>query len=462
MSVPSPPRRRQAGPWLAYAVLPLVALFVPAAIVLPGPLESNGWPGRLLVFVTAAVVVLTWLRRPGRGRLVSPAEAGCWVLALGVVIAFGAAYLRPLTSVEAAGTIRVALVLLPLLIVAIGIAALTGVGKIDLLLVCVVVGASASAFVAITQFVTPYDLAELIRPPGFIAREVGGMGDRGGFIRVKGSATHPIEFGVVSGAVAPIALHLALHARSAQGRQWAAMATGMLVLGLLLAVTRSGVVTVIIAMAVYAVRLTVRQRLNLVVLAVTALVLMRAAVPGLLGTLTGFFLGAGEDDSVTARTDDYPLIAALFAERPLLGRGLGTFLPEEYFLLDNQYLMSLVEGGVVLVAALAVFIVLALAGAHGAVRRARDAREASRAQAVTAAIASILAAGFFFDLFSFAQVTVLLFVLVGAAGALWRHGVEHGVRIPTPRERVRRGAGTPLPPVPAAEPRGPEPAPVAG
>lgn len=425
------------GPWLALSLLPLVTLLIPSALVLAGPLESNGWPARLLIFALAGAVVLGWLRRPNPGRRTSPAEAGCWILLLGVLVSFAAAQLRPLSGVEFSGSVRVALVMFPLIVVALGIASLADVVKTDMLLTYLLAGAAFSTFVALAQVVVQFDLAELIRPPGFLAREVGGMGDRGGFTRVKGSATHPIEFGVISGAMAPIGLHFARFGSTVHRRLLAQLVTGLLVMGLLLSVTRSAVLTLVVAMVVYAVNLSLRERLNLLVVALGALVLVRAMLPGLLGTITGFFLGAAEDDSVTARLDDYPLVDKYFAEAPWIGRGLGTFLPDEYALLDNQYLMSLVEGGIVLVAAIIAFFALTIASARGGVMRAASRTDASRAQAVAAAIASIAVSGLLFDLFSFAQVTVVLFLLVGIAGALWHHGCENGRAVPEPIQRFR-------------------------
>ena len=420
-----------------------MTLTVPSALVLAGPLESNGWPARLLVLALAAAIVLGWLRRPASGRRTSPAEAGCWILLLGVTVSFAAAQLRPLSGVEFAGSVRVALVMVPLAVVALGIASLGDTGKADMLLTYLLVGAVLSSLVALAQFVSPFDLAELVRPPGFVAREVGGMGDRGGFLRVKGTATHPIEFGVISAAMAPVALHFARFGATALLRHLAWLAGGVLGMGLLLSVTRSGVLTLAVAMLVYALCMSLRERLNLLVVALGALVLVRAMLPGLLGTITGFFLGAAEDDSVTARLDDYPVVDKFFAESPWIGRGLGTFLPDEYVLLDNQYLMSLVEGGLVLVAATIAFLVLALASARGGVMRATSRADASRAQAVAASVVAIAVSGLLFDLFSFGQVTVVLFLLVGVAGVLWHHGLENGRVIPDPLQRFRDARAQP-------------------
>jgi hypothetical protein len=58
------------------------------------------------------------------------------------------------------------------------------------------------------------------------------------------------------------------------------------------------------------------------------------------------------------------------------------------------------------------------------------------AQAVISAILSICISGLFFDLFSFAQVTIVLFLLVGVSGSLWHQAMENGRSIGSPVERI--------------------------
>lgn len=428
------------GPWVAIFALPVVALTVPAAVVLSGPLQSNGWPARLLVFWIAGAILLGWVvqRRSVPGW--SPPEVGCWILVAGLAASLAATGLRTLNDVEVAGALRVALVMFPLAVLALGIALTANRRRSDLLLIGLVVGASVSALMAIVQFVTPLDVAQLMRLPGTVVRDVGGMGTRGTFERVKGSATHPIEFAVISGAIVPVALHFGRYGATKLTRWLGFGAAAALLVSIPMSVSRSGVLAVLVALLAYAVVLSTRQRVAALVIGLAALALFRAAVPGLLGTVTGVFTNASTDTSVTARTEDYSVIAVFFAESPVLGRGLGTFLPEEYFFLDNQYLLSLVEGGLVLVVTVLVFFVLVLAGARGAVLRAGSAADASRAQAVFSAVLAIAVSGAFFDLFSFAQATVALFVLAGVTGALWRDSVAKGRGLPRPLERIRGGA----------------------
>lgn len=428
---------RRDGPWSALIALVLVSLTIPAALILQGPLESNGWPGRLIAFFVAGAVLLGWIARRKARTRTSPAEVGVWLLAGGLGASVAGAGLRNLTGDEAAGVMRASLVMFPLLIISLFIAANAGRRQVDTLLAVALIGATVSAGVAILQFATPFDLASVLRLPLTTARLLGGMGSRGGFFRVKGAAAHPIEFGVISAAVVPIGMHYFRFARTRANRLLAAAATALLLAAIPMSVSRSGILAVAIAVLVYGVVLSNRQRISVLVLGLAAVLLARAAVPGLLGTVRSFFVNASTDDSISGRTNDYALIAALFGQSPFVGRGLGTFRPEDYFFLDNQYLLSAVEGGVVLLLATILFFLLTIASARGAAMRAATASEASRAQAITAAVLAIGVSGAFFDLFSFAQVTVLTFVLAGLAGAVWRLSLETGSRIPTPLERVR-------------------------
>ncbi|WP_418606295.1 O-antigen ligase family protein [Georgenia sp. SUBG003] len=200
--------------------------------------------------------------------------------------------------------------------------------------------------------------------------------------------------------------------------------------------------------------LSVRERLNLLVVALGALVLVRATLPGLLGTITGFFLGAAEDDSVTARLDDYPVVDKFFAESPWIGRGLGTFLPEEYVLLDNQYLMSLVEGGIVLLGATIAFFVLALASAGEAPcaprlsptprgrrrssRRSRPSRSPGCCSTSSASPRSRWCCS----------------SSSGSRGMLWHHGQQNGLAIPDPVQRFRNARSEHRPAAKVATPKG--------
>lgn len=431
---------RPLGPWTALLALPVVALVIPASLVLAGPLRSNGWPARLVVFWIAGMVVLGWIvrRRSGPRAQTPPvalAEVGTWLLVLALCSALGAAGMRELTDVESAGALRFALALIPLAIMAIGVSTLADSRHCDLLMAGLVLGAGVGAMVAIAQFLVPFAWDQVLQIPPLQADDSSGGGSRGGFARIRGAADHPIELGVISGAAVPLALHLARFGPSRQWRVVAAVLSTLLIVSIPMSVSRSGILVLGLAIAVYAVTFNARQRMTALVLAVAGMAVFRAAVPGLLGTVVAIFTGASTDDSITGRTEDYAVVNELWTRHPFLGYGLGTFRPEEYFFLDNQYLMALVEGGITLLTMTIVFFLLGVASARGAVRRATTPAEASRGQAVAAALVAIAISGLFFDLFSFAQITVMTFLLVGVSGALWHHGVRYGRSLPSPAER---------------------------
>ena len=118
-----------------------------------------------------------------------------------------------------------------------------------------------------------------------------------------------------------------------------------------------------------------------------------------------------------------------------MGRGPFTFLPSIYRTLDNQYLGSMVEGGIIGLAAL----VLLLAGtAFAGLALARRVppgpdRALSRALAAGCGIALLMFSTF--DAFSFPMAMGVFFVLVGLTGAAHRAMVDP---VPAPVDRSVR------------------------
>ena len=82
------------------------------------------------------------------------------------------------------------------------------------------------------------------------------------------------------------------------------------------------------------------------------------SAPGLIGTLTTFFGAGTSDPSVATRVNDYPLVERLVHEAPWFGHGGGTYIVDNVFdMLDNQFLKTAIELGLVgLVALVAYFL----------------------------------------------------------------------------------------------------------
>jgi O-antigen ligase len=128
----------------------------------------------------------------------------------------------------------------------------------------------------------------------------------------------------------------------------------------------------------------------------------------------------GSDTSTTSRSDALSLAGPLIGAHPWFGAGLATFNPQLTFFVDDQFVTSLIETGVVgLLAVLSVFV----AGWYVARKlRARPLPQRTRdlGHALFAAIA--VAAIFFasFDVLSFSIASNLFFLIVGCAGAAYR------------------------------------------
>jgi O-antigen ligase len=140
----------------------------------------------------------------------------------------------------------------------------------------------------------------------------------------------------------------------------------------------------------------------------------------LIGTIRGLFLHAGTDTSVTSRTADYRVAFQLIGQRPLLGRGAGTFIPTRYRFLDNQILMTTIESGVVGLVALVALLVGGAALAHRVGKFASDPETKHLGYVLLGAFIVAALTSFTFDSLSFPIFAIVLFLLLGIAGAMWR------------------------------------------
>ena len=95
-------------------------------------------------------------------------------------------------------------------------------------------------------------------------------------------------------------------------------------------------------------------------------------------------------------------------------------MPRYYRILDNQFLMSLVELGFIGLLAVVFFFVVGFFAARGARRRAREARNRHLALVLSGAIAGIVVSYATFDAWGFPMAAGITFVLIGMAGAAWQ------------------------------------------
>lgn len=277
----------------------------------------------------------------------------------------------------------------------------------------------------VAQFVTGVNVATYIRIPGMVLNNEVGAIVRSGLNRVQVTATHPIEYGVVLAAIFPLALHLALHGR----RRWQDFVpVALLSLAVPMSVSRSGVLVLGVALVVLFLGWSWNRRAWCLVLLPAVVLAMRAAFPGLVGTIRSLFTSVLFDPSVAGRTSDYGQVLAIYADHPWFGRGTATFMPVYYRTLDNQFLMNLVElGAVGLVVTLFVFVA-AVYAARYARRHAPTPDRADLGLALSAGIIGIASSYATFDAWGFPLAAGTTFVLVGLAGSAWRLTRDHQSR----------------------------------
>jgi O-antigen ligase len=439
-------------------LLVLYALFLvllPSIYILE-PLGGAGTPAA----VVGVLALLLWFLRQVIGARPSPLTPVHWLVwffAAAMVAGFTAGALRPTTGVEFTASWRGFIAVASWIGVALTVMdGLRTRERLEAFLRFVVWLGALLAVLGIAQFVTGFDVVPWLHVPGLTDNSgVLGLGERSGFRRVSGTALHSIEYSAVLAMILPIAFAQAIASRVHRGRAWLPV---LLMAGVLpLTVARSGFLGLALALGFAFLMMSRRQRLRLVLLLPFLAVAFRAAVPGLLGTIRGLFLSAGEDISVTGRTADYGAVADFVRESPLFGRGLFTFQPAIYRILDNQYLLTAVEAGLVGCVALVLVIVvpavvsfrrawlLRTAGA----RRPPEQRDEAAHLVPFGLGASLVAALVLFgtfDAFSFPMGMGVFSIVLGASGAAWRLYRPAGPDAPappatTPRSRAHRRAG---------------------
>lgn len=274
------------------------------------------------------------------------------------------------------------------------------------------------SLLGLLQFALGRPLVDWVSIPGLVADSSLALADRAGFARPMATAVHPLEFGVVATMTLPFAAVLALHGggRGLVARMWPVLAIAS---AISVSLSRSAMVG--LAATVLVLVLGWRARTQLVVALVGGAVLtgVYLVVPGMGSAIVGLFRGIGSDDSTVSRLDAYGVALWVTGQNPLVGRGLGTFVPE-YYILDNQWLLMLVETGVLGLLALVALVLGGVVVALRARRRHHDPLLRDLGQALAAALVGCALVMAFFDGLSFPMSAGALFLVLGLAGAYSR------------------------------------------
>ena len=455
-----PPDRSAAGPSRAtphplpgtpaWSLSPVMALTVWMVLLYGispnqvfGPLGAIGTPAMILA-AFCGMTYLVWRLLPltdvDRGP--NPMRVAIFAYAWFALLSFAVALSRPLSAIEQFGALRASTLVLILgglaLVVADGLGSTAQVTKLLQRLTWV---GAAFAALGIIQFFTGRTLT--ISIPGLTWNHAAAeVGMRSLFNRPTATAAHPIEFSVLTAALFPLALHFMLHEPPGRRRRLAGLACVLLGLAVPMSVSRSGIVAVMVGLVVLAAGWTWQQRLRAIGIAGILVPLLWLTIPGLVGTIRSMFTGRETDDSIQGRLERIPRIIEYIRERPWLGRGEGTFNMEEYFVVDNGLYLKLIETGVVGTAA---FALLLLTGIYLAVAVARDPDPtvAHMARAISASLAALAVSYMTFDAAGYKILSGTLFLLLGAAGALWRLRRRDASLVHHPPAPSAHGSGHP-------------------
>ena len=399
----------------------LLLMAIPSYLVF-GPLGAAGPPATML-----AAGLLCWYlmtrSHPALGLAAGrqPIRLAAVIFCCSVLATYAAANLSALPSLQANGADR-GLILLAawlgvMLVAADGIG---GPGRLATLVRRIVFGATAVAALGIAELLTGTDLTRYLSIPGLQTNElITDLMTRNGLVRVNSTASQPLEFSAVLTMCLPLAIHQARYApRAKRLRRWLAVA----VIGgtVPMAVSRAELLGLAAAALILLPSWPRRDRRRGYVAIALFPVVAYMVRPGLIGGLVRSFSQLGSDSSSTSRSGALSMASPLISQHPWLGMGFQTFFPQTYFFVDDQFITSLIETGIVGLAAVIALFWIGLRTAREARRGASDREARDLAWSLTAAIAVAAISFATFDVLSFPMASGLFFLILGCTGALWR------------------------------------------
>ena len=410
------------------SIMICLVMLIPARLILPS-LSEVGRPAVLL-----GIGLWCWwvLVRFSPRLMVGGPQPMRWMVMfymVSLLTSYAAGYWRGLTSMEANGADRA--ILAALGFTGVVLTAADGIpnwdrmrGVLRMLVWC----AGIVGFLGLVQFAFWLDVTQYIVIPGLSSNGVvPGFELRGGAIRVASTMTHYIEFSTVMAMTLPFAIHFARFAPRRRARQLFMVAATVIAAAIPATVSRTGFVAVGLALIVMIPVWSWRMRYNMAMVStflVAGLIVMK---PSLTTTLVNLFTNASGDTSVTTRTKRYEMVSYYFEQRPWLGRGTGTWISPQYQFLDNQWLAQALSTGILGVAMLALLHLTAITLAFISLRRSNSVEDRHLCAALIATQLIALVVAGLFDALSFSTYTMVLALMVGLTGTVWR--LTHPARV---------------------------------
>ena len=409
------------------AAIILVVLFIPIRrYTLPGRLPFELEPYRLLVILVVAAWIASLLVDPRVRLRATRLEAP---LALFAVAILGSLLANP-DRVGAVGPIlskKLAFIVSYVFLLYLIVSVVSRLADADFLCKVLVGGGALVGLAAVVESQTSYNVFNELQGAVPLLRlsTAADAFPRGTGLRAYASAQHPIALGAMLVMLLPLAVYL--ERRTRERRWW--LAAAVIVVGAVATVSRTAVLMLLAAVLVLAI-LRPRDSWRLIAALVVILALVQVALPGALESLRDAFFPQGgliSEQASAAGTLGQGRVADLdptfhqVDENPLLGRGFGTLVPvgpdANALILDNQWLGTLLETGIIGVGAVGWLLVRFIRLASREAVRDGSGRGWLLA-AITASTVAYTVGMLTYDAFSFVQVTFVFFVVLGVGAAL--------------------------------------------
>jgi polysaccharide biosynthesis protein PslJ len=444
------PRTTRPMPWLVAAFMVMVYMIPFDSTTIPLKLPFNAGIDRL--FLVGITIVWGFVslagRRPPRFSH-SVINVAVWFFVL--VTAFSICHnLRDLTwDKELSLSFKqLLLVYTYLLFFYVVSSSLTREDVVGFCKFLVLLGA-ASAIGTILEYRTHTviftDFAKLI--PGAKVRFRGVVAGGSPFARHSygGPAKHGLADATMLDSAIPFAMALLSRARTWPWRLVWGASLALLVIGVIATEEKTAFILLVATVAVMVLSKP-RRYVKWWPMLIVAVVLTRVVAPHSISALFFQIRDIGKSDSTSMRASDYPAVAPFINTHLLFGRGLGSFDPHKYRILDDQMLGFLVEIGAFGVLAYSLLIFSPLLAVFRRAWRSVTLEDELCAGIAAGCVAFFLS-NFLYDSFSFRQGPYVFFFLAAMAAALvGRRSVLPGDTAPEPADDPPRAPADGAPP----------------
>lgn len=405
----------------------ILLMYIPSALVL-APLGGAGSPATMLAAALAAWYMLLWLHpASGLDRGSQPVRLAALTFTCATLAAYVSANRHELPALQQHGADRGMILTLGWLgVLVLATDGISSWDRLQALLRRIVIAGTAMAAIGITQFITALNVDAFIAIPGFTTKvPFVDLLSRDGINRPSATAAHPLEFAAVLVICLPIALHQARFAAAGTRlRRWLQVA---LIGGALpITLSRSALLGIAVVSLTLLPTWPKRDRRIAYVFLAGGLAGLWLALPRMVTLFYQLFTHIGNESSSQSRILAYSASVPFIAHHPWFGQGFQTFLPLDYFFVDDQYVTTLIETGFAGLLALLAMLATGWFAVRQARRRVTDPKLRDLLQSLAAAVAAAAAAFATFDAFSFAIAAGLTFLVLGCAGAAWRLALTEG------------------------------------